>query len=66
VVDDNSPDGTQEVAKQLQGVYGDDKIVCHMCPESDREGLLLIGFETTSWQAWPWVRVTESTRRPHV
>jgi dolichol-phosphate mannosyltransferase len=27
VVDDASPDGTQEVAKQLAGVYGDDKIV---------------------------------------
>ena len=28
VVDDASPDGTQEVAKQLAGVYGEDKIVC--------------------------------------
>lgn len=27
VVDDNSPDGTQEVAKELQGVYGEDRIV---------------------------------------
>eukprot|EP01121_Diplochlamys_sp_Union-15-3_P005787 TRINITY_DN16122_c0_g1_i1.p1 TRINITY_DN16122_c0_g1~~TRINITY_DN16122_c0_g1_i1.p1 ORF type:complete len:136 (-),score=25.02 TRINITY_DN16122_c0_g1_i1:306-713(-) len=27
VIDDNSPDGTQEVAKQLQTVYGEDKIV---------------------------------------
>jgi len=27
VVDDNSPDGTQEVAKQLAKVYGEDKIV---------------------------------------
>ena len=27
VIDDNSPDGTQEVAKQLQKEYGDEKIV---------------------------------------
>jgi len=27
VVDDASPDGTQEVAKQLAGVYGKDKVV---------------------------------------
>ena len=27
VVDDNSPDGTQEIAKQLARVYGEDKIV---------------------------------------
>jgi dolichol-phosphate mannosyltransferase len=27
VVDDGSPDGTQEVVKQLQKVYGEDRIV---------------------------------------
>lgn len=27
IVDDNSPDGTQEVAKELQKVYGEDRIV---------------------------------------
>lgn len=27
MVDDNSPDGTQEIAKQLARVYGEDKIV---------------------------------------
>lgn len=27
VIDDGSPDGTLEVAKQLQEVYGEDKIV---------------------------------------
>ena len=27
IVDDNSPDGTQEVVKRLQRVYGEDKIV---------------------------------------
>ena len=27
VVDDASPDGTQEVAKELANVYGEDKIV---------------------------------------
>lgn len=28
VVDDGSPDGTQEIVKQLQQVYGEDRIVC--------------------------------------
>lgn len=28
VVDDGSPDGTQEIVKQLQEVYGEDRIVC--------------------------------------
>lgn len=27
VIDDNSPDGTLDVAKQLQKIYGEDKIV---------------------------------------
>ncbi|XP_027201034.2 dolichyl-phosphate mannosyltransferase subunit 1 [Dermatophagoides pteronyssinus] len=27
IIDDNSPDGTTDVAKQLQNIYGDDKIV---------------------------------------
>ena len=27
VVDDGSPDGTQDIVKQLQNVYGDDRIV---------------------------------------
>jgi len=28
VVDDASPDGTQEIAKQLARVYGSDRVVC--------------------------------------
>ena len=27
IIDDNSPDGTLDVAKQLQKIYGDEKIV---------------------------------------
>lgn len=27
IIDDGSPDGTQEVAKELQKVYGEDRIV---------------------------------------
>ena len=27
IIDDNSPDGTQEVAKELQKLYGKDRIV---------------------------------------
>lgn len=35
VVDDGSPDGTQEIVKQLQKVYGEDRIVCILWIESD-------------------------------
>lgn len=35
VVDDNSPDGTQEVALQLAKVYGEDKIVCSFVSSGD-------------------------------
>ena len=28
MVDDASPDGTQEVVKQVAKIYGDDRIVC--------------------------------------
>lgn len=28
IVDDGSPDGTQDVARELQNVYGQDHIVC--------------------------------------
>jgi dolichol-phosphate mannosyltransferase len=28
IVDDASPDGTQDIARQLAKVYGEDKIVC--------------------------------------
>ena len=27
IIDDGSPDGTQDVAKQLQKIYGEDRIV---------------------------------------
>ncbi len=30
VVDDGSPDGTQDVVKQLQGIYGEDHIVSYL------------------------------------
>ena len=32
IVDDNSPDGTQDVIKELQRVYGHDKIILHGRP----------------------------------
>ena len=31
-MDDNSPDGTQEVIKDLQKIYGNDKIKLHARP----------------------------------
>lgn len=42
VIDDNSPDGTLEIAKQLQKIYGEDRIVrpcvqgCSIEPISSR------------------------------
>lgn len=41
VVDDNSPDGTQEVARQLAATYGEDKIVL-----KPRAGKLGLGYVT--------------------
>lgn len=35
VVDDASPDGTQEVAKQLAGIYGADRVVGRACDPAD-------------------------------
>lgn len=32
IVDDASPDGTLEVAKELQRIYGEDKLVCLLTP----------------------------------
>ena len=32
IVDDNSPDGTQDVVKELQKIYGEDKILLHARP----------------------------------
>ncbi|KDQ17591.1 glycosyltransferase family 2 protein [Botryobasidium botryosum FD-172 SS1] len=37
IVDDASPDGTQEVARQLQGIYGEDKII--LKPRAGKLGL---------------------------
>ena len=37
IIDDNSPDGTQEVAKQLQEIYGKNKIV--LKPREKKLGL---------------------------
>ena len=34
IIDDNSPDGTQEVAKELQKLYGEEKIVSNCCINS--------------------------------
>ena len=39
VVDDGSPDGTQEVVKQLQQVYGEDRSVSTLRLENESEFL---------------------------
>lgn len=41
VIDDNSPDGTLDIAKQLQKIYGKDKIVLR-----PREAKLGLGMYT--------------------
>jgi hypothetical protein len=38
-VDDGSPDGTQEVVKQLQQVYGEDRIVSALRLENESQFL---------------------------
>lgn len=42
VVDDASPDGTQEVARQLAAVYGDDKIVGYLAQSRVSPLIILI------------------------
>jgi dolichol-phosphate mannosyltransferase len=50
VVDDNSPDGTQEVARQLAATYGEDKIVL-----KPRAGKLGLGYAFLTLTFWPVV-----------
>ena len=57
MVDDNSPDGTQEIAKQLAKVYGEDKIVSkimHLLPFWVSKGKL--GSKTACWKTRSRVR----------
>ena len=61
VVDDASPDGTQEVAQELAKVYGEDKIASDNLPCSFwRLAERAAGSETTSRKARAWVRVSVS------
>ena len=32
IVDDNSPDGTQDVVRDLQKIYGEDRLILHARP----------------------------------
>ena len=34
IVDDNSPDGTGDVAERLQATFGNDRIVAHSAPHA--------------------------------
>lgn len=43
VVDDNSPDGTLEVARHLQSIYGKDKVV--LAPRPGKLGLGTFNFD---------------------
>lgn len=38
IVDDASPDGTQDIARELANVYGEDKIVSRPVPFSELPG----------------------------
>lgn len=49
IIDDNSPDKTQEVAEQLQKIYGDEKIVLR--PRAAKLGL---GMRTFSSLVYPF------------
>lgn len=50
IVDDNSPDGTQDVAKELQAIYGQDRIVSkkNTTPQY-RLMCCIIAIETSCW-----------------
>ena len=51
MVDDNSPDGTQEIAKQLAKLYGEDKIVSKIvCSLPFWVSKGTIGSKTACWK----------------
>lgn len=50
IVDDNSPDGTLEIAKQLQNVYGEDHIVLR--PRAGKLGLGWVARERRGRMDW--------------
>jgi dolichol-phosphate mannosyltransferase len=39
IIDDNSPDGTQVIAQELQKAYGADRIVSESHPSTDPSGM---------------------------
>lgn len=56
IVDDASPDGTQEVAKQLATVYGEDKIVsCHAVLVASLLYSVSTVASATRWETWTGV-----------
>lgn len=74
IVDDNSPDGTQEVALQLAKVYGEDKIVrpilpsritLNSCTITLGTGIEAPGGQTGSWVFTPLSCSVMLTDGPH-
>lgn len=55
VVDDNSPDGTQDVARQLAATYGEDRIVL-----KPRAGKLGLGYAPSDPS---WLTFDDAQRR---
>jgi glycosyltransferase involved in cell wall biosynthesis len=52
IVDDASPDGTQDIAKQLTKVYGEDKIVGFYFSCYCQSLMKPIGSEAACWKTW--------------
>jgi len=63
IVDDASPDGTQEVARQLAKVYGEDKIVGLRMLHRFHAEARLTGSETSRWEVWTGVKCDDVVAR---
>lgn len=61
IVDDGSPDGTQDVAKELQNVYGHDHIVCTFITlpleRLDTDAVVIIATTTSSRKTRAWYTI---------
>eukprot|EP00039_Didymoeca_costata_P001055 m.49295 g.49295 ORF g.49295 m.49295 type:complete len:102 (-) comp10608_c0_seq2:655-960(-) len=57
VIDDNSPDGTIDVAKQLEEIYGKDKIVHMRDMNRMSQSNKNLGIASTRWKTRTWYRL---------
>jgi glycosyltransferase involved in cell wall biosynthesis len=67
IVDDNSPDGTQDIARQLQNAYGGDKIVSrlHSLRPTSLKFMRFtwLDIEAPRREAWSWVYINSLPHR---